>query len=121
MTNELADLKKLQLQRVFALKAGGWKLKYALKSVGMSYTTYRRALAACPNLITDLILEQYKIDLNQFIQVTRKRRDRLQGLSARLDTGSRMPKEDLDALNRRLTAIRAEMKSQRHIVTWPPR
>ena len=112
MTNEIDDQKKHQLQKVIALKAGGWTLKDALKKVGMPRTSYVRALAGYPNLIAELIIEQYEFELNQFILVTGKRRERLQSLPAKLDIGSKMPKEDLDALDRRLAAIRAEMKSQ---------
>ena len=119
MSQEMANLKKDQLQKIMALKHGGWKLKYALKRVGMSYTTYRRALAGYSNLIGDLILEQYEIDLEQYIQGINKRRERLQVLFTEPDVNSRIPLEDIHALDKRLAAIRAELQTHHYEFSRP--
>lgn len=112
MTNELADPRKIQLQKVIALKHMGFNLKSALKKVGMPYTTFRRVLAAYPNVLADLILKGYEIELNEYIQVISKRKEILQDLSAKSDTSGIMTIEDLHALDKCVAEIRAEMKSQ---------
>jgi len=111
MINEIVDPRKLQMQQVFALRMlDGMKLKNALKKVGLPYTTYRRALAAYPNLLSDLIHEQQEIDLHQNPQMIGARKEMDQSLCPKPDPTRKRMIEDHLALDRRLTAIRAGIK-----------
>ena len=110
MTNELDDIKKIRLKKVFVLMAGGKKLKEALKEVEMSYTDYRHTLADYPSLTDDFIQEQQQTIFDLFVQVIDARKDLIQAMLARVDSCDTLPSREVIALEKRLTEIQHEIE-----------